>query len=728
MTALEQLAAYVGIAPEYVDQTGREVRVTSDETRRALLASLGIDASTDDAARQALASLIAEDEAHLVPPVRVVRQDDRSARAFDVRAPASRARSGPWRLELEMENGETRIAEGPWRGDALLRLTLPEDLPLGYHQLRLALGSGGDEWSAEQTLIVVPSRCVTPSDVIGDDDAFGLIANLYSIRSSTNWGIGDFSDLGALAAWGASVGADFAGVNPLHALLNRGADIGPYSPVTRLFRNPIYIDVTRVPELEHAPDLRERISAPELRSQIDALREYPEVRYEQVMATKGLALDALHRVFLERLRGSDDSRARAYDEYVAQHEPALTRFAIWMTIAETRAADRPSAYGGDWRSWPAELQSPHTAAVRRFAEEHAQRVDFHRWLQFEADRQLAAASCRARDGGMRIGLYQDLAIGTSAAGADVWAASHLFVNGACVGAPPDAYSSTGQNWGLPPVNPRALKQDRYRYFVDILRSGFRHAGALRIDHILGLFRLFWIPDGMPGSKGAYVRSPSDDLLGIVALESVRHNALVVGEDLGTIPEGVPETLERWGILSSKVLLFEREPDGAFKSERAYPRLALATADTHDMPPLAGYWQGRDIDVRTNVGLVNDDDEVERARAARDAEYALLLRRLIESHILPNDHAVRSPAELRAAVHAFLCRTPSQLVGIALDDLAGEAEPVNVPGVGPDKHPSWTRKMRHTLETLFVSSDVHTALRCDGRIRSSIPSEAKDRSS
>jgi 4-alpha-glucanotransferase len=726
VTPLEQLAAYVGIVPDYVDQTGQETRVTSDDTRRALLAALGIDASTGEAAREALAELIAEDESRLLPPVRVMQQRDGSERAFDVRAPASRSRSGPWRVELDLENGDRHLAEGPWRGDALLRLTLPEDLPLGYHRLRLALSSGGEEWLDEQTLIIVPPRCVTPSDLIGERDAFGLIANLYSIRSSTNWGIGDFSDLGSLAVWGASVGADFVGVNPLHALLNRGTDIGPYSPVSRLFRNPIYIDVGRVPELEHAAELRAHLGAPEVTSRIEALREYADVRYEQVMATKGLAFDALHRVFLERVRGSGGPRERAYDEFVSHHEPALTRFAIWMAIAEARAAEQRGAHGADWRSWPAELQSPDTDAVSRFAEKHAQRVDFHRWLQFEADRQLAEASCRARDAGMQIGLYQDMAIGTSAGGADAWAARDLFVRGACVGAPPDAYSATGQNWGLPPLNPRTLKQNRYRYFIDILRSGFRHTGALRIDHILGLFRLFWIPDGMPGSAGAYVRYPSDDLLGIVALESVRHNAVVVGEDLGTIPREVPEALARWGILSSKVLLFERD-GGTFRSGHEYPRLALATADTHDMPPLPGYWQGRDIDVRAQVGLMPNAGDVERAHAERDADYEALRRLLIEANVLPNDHAPRSPAELRAAVHAFLCRTRSQLVGIALDDLAGEVEPVNVPGVGADKYPSWTRKMRDALETLFVSSDVHTALRCDGRVRPASSVVAADQS-
>ena len=708
----------MGIIPEYVDQTGNHIRVTIDETRRVLLSALGVDASTDDAARDSLAALRALDRRHLIPPVRVVELGQATS-PLSVRSPSSRSTSGPWRLELETENGERHVTEGPWRGGAPLDLALPGSLPLGYHRLRLTLRAGGDEWNNEQTLIVVPPRCVTPADRLGDRKAFGLIANLYTVRSATNWGVGDLSDLATLAEWGGGVGADFIGVNPLHALLNRGNDVSPYSPVSRLFKNPIYIDVARVPELAHAPELRERFAGPELMAEINALREYPDVRYEPVMAVKGIALTALHRVFVERVRSSGDARARAYESYAARHEPALTRFATWMAIGEVQAgAQRENRHAYDWRTWPTELQSPDSSAVRAFANERAQRVDFHRWLQFEIDCQLAVASSRARDAGMEIGLYQDLAIGTSAAGADAWANPHLFVRGVSIGAPPDPYAASGQNWGLPPINPRALRQDAYRYFVDVLRSGFRHAGALRIDHVLGLFRLFWIADGTSGADGAYVRYPSTDLLGIVALESVRHNAVVVGEDLGTVPKDVPRALEKWGILSSKVFFFERDRGGGFKSAKTYPKLALATADTHDMATLAGFWQGRDIDLRVDVGLL-DDKSVERAREERDAQRGALLRRLKQDKLLPTARMPTSPPEFRAAVHAFLCRTPSRLVGFSLDDLAGEVEQVNVPGVGSEQFPCWTRKMRDTLETLMQSGDVRTALRCDGRTKADV---------
>ena len=357
-----------------------------------------------------------------------------------------------------------------------------------------------------------------------------------------------------------------------------------------------------------------------------------------------------------------------------------------------------------------------TEATQTAALELAHRIDFHRWLQFETDRQLGTAAARARAAGMRIGLYQDLAIGVSPAGADAWMFPELLVHGVSIGAPPDPYAADGQNWGLPPLDPRVLRRTGYRYFIECVRSAFGHSGALRIDHVMGLFRLFWIPDGRSGTEGAYVRYPAHDLLGILALESARHHGLVVGEDLGTVPRGVPRALQRWGVLSSKVLLFERDRRGRFRASKRYPPLALATATTHDLPTITGYWGERDIDLRMAVGLISSDAEVKRARRERNDERTALVDRLAAERVLPAPKAPQSPAELRGAVHAFLCRTPSRLVGLALDDLAGELDPVNLPGVGSDKHPSWTRKMRQPIEVIMASDDVQAALRCDGRRR------------
>jgi 4-alpha-glucanotransferase len=450
--------------------------------------------------------------------------------------------------------------------------------------------------------------------------------------------------------------------------------------------------------------------------QLTALREPDRVCYDQVMGVKGLALDVLHDAFTRFERGTGSARDRAYVEFLRENEPELSRFATWMTIVEHLSRDpKRSVHACDWRTWPRELRASTSDDVQWFAERHADRLDYHRWLQFETDRQLRDAANRAREAGMRIGLYSDLAIGTSPCGADTWSHPELFVAGVSIGAPPDPLATHGQNWGMPPIDPRALREDRYQYFIDLVRAGLRHAGALRIDHILGLFRLFWIPNGMSGADGAYVRYPAADLLGILALESVRHNALIVGEDLGTIPEDVPPTLAKWGILSSKVLQFEREWGGGYRSSDAYPHLALATANTHDMATIDGFWAGRDIDVRRAVGLIASDDDYAQAQRDRATDRRMLLDRLAAEHLLADALEPANLAELRGAIHGFLCRSPASLVGVALDDLAGELESVNVPGVGADRYPCWSRKMSKTITEIAASSDTAAALRCDGRM-------------
>ena len=710
LSPLRRLADQVGIVPSYLDQTGREWRETTPEACRSLLAAMRIDASSDEAAEAALRALRSDAREELVEPVRVVEQSDLTrSRHVAVRLGSPPTGEARWRVQLDTEDGASWREEGQWPGGTRAELPLPWSgaPPLGYHRVRVSIAFPGSEREGEQSLIIVPSRCVTPRDRLGDRRVFGFIANLYTLRSDRNWGIGDFTDLDALVAWAGDVGAAFVGLNPLHALLDRGEYISPYSPVSRVFRNPIYIDPAAVPEMRLAGRIAERIEHPELQAELNLLREVPHVHYERVMALKTPVLEELHRYFVEQERSAGSARARAYDAFVREADPELTRFATWMAIAESLRV-------WSWKAWPTELRDPGSAAVRRFQTEHALEVDRHRWIQFELDRQLGAAAARAQSVGMPIGLYQDLAIGTSPTGADTWAQPELFVDGASVGAPPDPYSATGQNWGLPPIDPRALRRDSYRSFVRLARSGFRHAGALRIDHVMGLFRLFWIPEGGTGRDGAFVRYPANDLLGILALESVRHRALVVGEDLGTVPEDVPAALEKWGILSSKVLYFERGMDGCFKPAHEYGSLALATANTHDMPTLAGFWEGRDVELRARVGLLEGDAACAAARDERERDKSALLARLTEDGILATTPTPSNSTDLRGAVHEFLCRTPAALVGVSLDDLAGEKDAVNLPGVGPDRHPSWTRKMSMTLEEMRERADVREALRCGER--------------
>jgi 4-alpha-glucanotransferase len=701
--ALHALADEMGIIPGYQDQTGKEWRETSDETRVLLLAAMGIDASTEAAAEAALDELRRKRREQPLDPARVVEVETEDAEQVVVHLAEPQVEPLRWELEFEEESGTMHRAVGVEADGAgyTLILQLPATPPLGYHTLRVAAETARGPVAAEQSLIVVPRTCVRARELLGGRKAWGLIANLYTVRSDRNWGVGDFTDLADLLEWASDLGADFVGVNPLHALHNRGMDVSPYSPVSRVFRNPLYIDVGRVTEMSGAEFERALIASPKTRRELERLRRAEQLDYERVMSVKRRILEQLHRTFLR-----EGERQRAYEEWCAQREPELTDFATYMAIA--------SEHGADWRQWPMDLRSPRAPGVREFVEANEAEVDFQRWLQFETDRQLGEAGRRARDAGLAIGLYQDLAIGTSPAGSDTWSFPDLFVRGACIGAPPDPYAATGQNWGLPPIDPWRLKEDGYRYFIRLVRAAFRHAGALRIDHVMGLFRAFWIPDGHSGTDGAYVRYPSEDLLGILALESVRNNALVVGEDLGTVPPDVPPALAKWGVLSSKVLYFERGTGGSFAPAGGYAADALATANTHDMATLAGFWEGRDVQLRADVGLIKPAD-VRAAREERVRDKRQLLRLLARARLLPKrvDPNAGDPqisiAELRGAVHDFLALTPSVLVGVGLDDVAGEIDPVNVPGVGQEQHPSWTRRMKRSLTRLREDPETEVAI-------------------
>jgi 4-alpha-glucanotransferase len=691
--ALRALAERLGIISEYVDQEHTVVR-TSDATREALLRVMGFDARTEATARTWLAELDEGERKDVVPPVRVVERDAASAKRVRVQLPPGAARARV-RVTVIEEGGTQWRAEGDIRRAGTV--TLPSALPYGYH--RLEVDAGHDV--REQSLIVVPRHCVTASQRLGRRKVMGIVANLYSQRREHDWGIGDLATLGALVDWGAQRGAAFVGINPLHALFNRGIDISPYSPVSRLFRNPIYIDVEGVPELAHSAEARDILNTTAARRALRSLREAPLLDYDGVIALKERVLAALHRTF--RTRGG--TRTGEYEAFVQARDPELTRFATWMTLATESGIP-------DWRQWPAQLRSPESPAVTAMTGAQRERVDFHRWLQFETHRQLGDVAQRARALGMPIGVYQDLAIGTNPGGSDTWTFPELFLDGASVGAPPDPLGPKGQNWGLPPVNPRALRAQRYRYWIQLLRRAFEHAGALRIDHVMGLFRMFWIPAGGTGKDGAYVRFDSAEMLGILALESVRHDALVVGEDLGTVPAEVAPALRKWGLLSSKVLYFER--DGSeFKRASKYPAQSLATANTHDLATLAGFWTERDIALRARLGILRTAAELRKARRERAVDKAALLSRL---RLAPPKHYEEPhfPQKLTASVHEFLGSTPASLVGESLDDLTGEIEPVNVPGVSPATYPSWRRRSRMTVEEIAWSFSVDEAMQCEDR--------------
>jgi 4-alpha-glucanotransferase len=548
------------------------------------------------------------------------------------------------------------------------------------------------------------ARCVAPDERLDGRRVFGLWANLYSLRSERGLGFGDLGDLHRLIRFAGDAGAAFVGMNPLHVLRNRGHSFSPYSPLSRLFRNPLYLELEAIPEWADCEGLRQRLASVPMQRELAALRAAERLDPERVAAAQAPLLEALHRSFAARHRGRDTARGREYARYREEQGPLLDDFAVFRALEDHLAGQ---GHGRDWRAWPARYRSPRSDAVSAFAREQAETVDLHAFVQFELDRQLAAAAAAAERAGLVLGLYRDLALGSAASGFDPWAFPDLFVMEASVGAPPDAYSDTGQDWGFPPLSPERLADADGGYIQRLLAAVFAHAGAVRIDHVMGLFRQWWVPAGRSAREGRYVAYPARQLLAAVVLASRRQGALVVGEDLGTLPPGLGPRLARRGLLSSRVLYFERERDGRFRPAARYSRRALVTANTHDLPTLPAFWTGRDLEIRRELGLLADDAALARAREARGAERRALLSRLRRDGLLASE--APDVPDLCAAVHAFLCGTPSPLVGISLDDLAGETEPVNVPGVGQERYPSWTRRMRLDLEALASDAGVDRAL-------------------
>jgi 4-alpha-glucanotransferase len=718
---LAALAERLGIVPSYVAASGRERRFTSDATREALLDAMKVDASTEAAAARALLALKRDERAQLIDPVRVVRVGEAGTKGLPLQVPEGAGSPLTWRLEVREEGGRTEHAEGvarPGRNRRRLTLPLPTRLGPGYHALRSIVETRKGRHEAQQVLIVAPASCLGHAEKTRQPRAFGLLVNLYPVRSQRNWGVGDLTDLRQLLSFGGDIGAAFVGINPLHALWNRDGDICPYAPVSRLYRNLVYLDIEAVPELTACPPARSHMASPHFQRTLARLREADRVDYGGVSSLQRPVLELLHRNFAEQHRDRATRRGRAYTRYLETEGEVLRDFATFMALAEhfsRRGHDRAG-----WRAWPAPYRDPRSETVQRFRRDHAEEVAFHCYVQFELDRQLARAAAGARASGLPIGLYHDLALGTAATGCDPWAFPDLFAEGANVGAPPDDFSATGQDWGFPPVDPHRLRAQSYVYWMRLLQAAFAHAGALRIDHVMGLLRLYWIPAGFPPREGAYVRYPGRDLLGILALESQRHKALVIGEDLGTVPRGLPATLARWGILSSRVLYFER-PRGTFRSSAEYSRRALVTANNHDLPPLAGYLSGRDLALRRRAGQIPSDKALRSAETQRKRELRGLRRRLAAENLLPDATSSPSPSELSTAVTAFLCRTPAPLVGLTLDDLVGETDPVNLPGVPANRYPSWQRRMGVPLEKIPAHPAARLALQAIPSDRSSCSS-------
>lgn len=711
--ALSRLAAAAGILPDYFDVDGKQ-HVTSGETQRALLATMGISVASDIDLQSALAALEGREWRRIVAPVAVV--DERAARlALDLTLPRARIeRSLRWTLTAE--NGRA------WRGFAVpaelpeiaersldgvdfvrSRLTLPlsaSDPGSGYH--RFELEAEDADQPAATTLIVTPERCYEPP-ALSHRRAWGPALQLYALRSQRNWGVGDLTDLQEVIKICAGAGADIVGLNPLHALSSVAPQrASPYSPSSRLFGNTIYIDVESVPEFAQCEAARRAVANADFQTRLRWLRGGELVGYRVSFAAKHGILELLYRDFRERHRGRGDDRDRAFVAYLAEGGEALRRHALFEAIAARLHADGV-ANAGDWRQWPESLRDVDGPGVAAFAAANVERVEFHAYLQWQFDAQLEAAGARAAALSLGVGLALDLAVGIDPGGSERWSDPTLYAAGAHIGAPPDTYNAAGQNWGLPPPIPERLREAAYAPFVATLRRNMRASGALRIDHVMGLLRLYWVPAGATADMGAYVRYPFDDLLGILALESQRNRCMVIGEDLGTVPEEVRQGLRRIGVLSSRPLYFQRDAAGAFEPPSAYPRSAAVSVGTHDLPTLKGFWVGADIEARAALSLYASSAEREAQERARTRERAMLLRALQEQGLLQHDVDPERAAlgewfpSIAPAIERFLARTPAQIQLVAMEDVFGQREQVNLPGT-VDELPNWRRRLARDLES------------------------------
>jgi 4-alpha-glucanotransferase len=531
---------------------------------------------------------------------------------------------------------------------------LPADLPLGYHDFHPAAG----DWQTR--IIVTPWRCIEPRE-----PCWGWAVQLHSTRSRQSWGIGDLADLRRLAEWSAGLGAGMMLINPLGPpapVVPQAAS--PYYPTTRRFRNPLYLRVEDVPGAERLGPLLAQLAA-----EAHALNALPRLDRDRVFHLKqqalraiwgeGIADGAMLPSHSGSVAGGEGLQLAAFRR---EQGPSLERFATFCALAEQ--------FGPDWRKWPDEYRRPGNGAVARFAAEHAGAVDYHAWLQWLLDRQLAEAA-RA------IPIIQDLPIGMDPGGADAWEWQDLLAKEMVIGAPPDAFNGDGQDWQLPPFVPARLRAAAYEPFVQTIRAALRHAGGLRIDHVMGLFRLWWIPNGRHSSKGWYVRYPADDLLGIVALESHRAGALIVGEDLGTVEPGVRQRLALRRMLSCRLLWFEDRPPAE------YPELSMASVTTHDLPTIAGLWSGADESAQRSIGL-RVGDEMCRLRDH--------LRQMLGV-------ASEAPAaEVLEAAYRYLAQAPSRIITATLEDAQAMPQRPNMPGT-TDQWPNWSLTLPQDIETM-----------------------------
>lgn len=708
MSLVKQLAEQVGFYSSYTGNVGDQV-IAKEQAQVAFLIAMGYKLDEDSLVKS-IDDLKQKHWRNMLPFVHVAKFEE-NQHFIKISLPKTDINILTWHImtELEVEiSGGFNITDLQLIDETQLDdekyshyfLPLPS-LELGYHQLTITF----NENIASCPLIFAPRNCYLPSEA-SEVKIWGFTAQLYSLRSGTNWGIGDFTDLHTLIQESAKRGVSTIGINPLHPLYqNNPAHRSPYSPSSRCFLNPIYIDVMAIPNFAQCKKVQSIVNSVAFQNKITQVKQAELIDYPAVADIKYDIMALLFEDFYDKSIGSYSSEADEFKQFKQQQGQDLLQFATFDALYEHFRSIDKNAYG--WIHWPKAYQHPNSDEVIEFQKSHARRIEYFCYVQWIAHRQLKAVQQAAN--AMPIGLYIDLAVGCDGSGADVWSDQDLYVSGASIGAPPDAMNQLGQGWGLTPLNPVTLQKRGYQPLVKALRCSMQYAGALRIDHILGLLRQYWIAPEMQADEGVYIAFPFADILRVIALESRRTCCVVIGEDLGNIPDGFTQTMQNAGLLSFKVLFFERWQSGLFKRPEEFPVQSMVTVSTHDTATLTGWWQGRDLQWRQDLNLYPNEETGHEDRNARGDDRQMLLAALNDLNVIdmakapPQEPAIMN-TELSIAVQKYLATSPSYLQLIPLEDVIESQEQVNIPGT-IDQHPNWLQKSPITLEDFWQKNSV-----------------------
>ncbi len=694
-TPVDELAELSGILPGYYDIKGN-YHPASPRTKIALLQAMGYDLNNPYAA---IESIKLYPWLEIIEPVHIFSISEPIRIPLYIPVKDGKDKGIGIKLSLFDEKGKgledlilndfiiqaERLIDN--RRYIKIEYEQRELRQIGYFNIEILIEHPEPEINGlkkNSKIIITPQRAYIPHG-LEKKRCWGLSVNLYSLRSTDNWGCGDLGDLKKIIPWLSKLGAALIAINPLHALQNTiPFGISPYSPLSRLYKNFIYLDMS---DIWPAGD--------ELKGEILKLKDEKLIDYEKIAALKLCALMKAFRSFLERDYKKNTSLAEKFKRYVLNESEDLKLFAAYMALSEKFQTT-------DWQRWPDQYRDPESLSVKGFIEENKDHILFFQYIQWLIDSQHSEVYKRCRQVGLSIGLYHDLAIGAIKESFDVWVNKDLFCLDLALGAPPDDFSPDGQNWGFPPINPVKLRQRGYDLFIKALRKNMQYAGALRIDHALGLFRQFWIPQGEKASEGAYVSFPWEDLLRIIALESVRNKTIIIAEDLGTVGENVRESLKKYGMLSYRLFYFERNyPDPSFLEPSKYPELSLSAITTHDLPTIYGFWKGVDIEQRRGLGKYPDEKTYTIQVEERQRDRSLIIDALKREGILKRDYVIpeEMTEELCLAIYNYLARMPSKIVLVSLDDIIGAIAQQNMPGT-VDAYPNWRQRSVKTLEEIL----------------------------